>query len=475
MRALILLHRWLGVAFCLLFTMWFFSGVVMHFVPFPAFSETERVGGLVTLDLAGLTHGPADAVAAAAIKEVTRLRLLQRPDGPVYVVTGRSGVAALRAPDLANAAVGSRALALAIAADYAGRRHLDPSRASVAALARYDQWTVSGQFDRHRPLYRIALNDGLGTEIYVSSATGEVVLGTTRHQRAWNYVGSIAHWIYPTALRSHPAAWTLLLWWLSLLATVGAALGAVIGTLRISVASLRPTPPYGGWQAWHHRLGLICALFVLTWICSGWLSMDDGRLFSTGMATDAEATAIAGAPAWQALQSDEMRRISAQPVEVEWFALGGRIYRRERHGIDRQQLMLAGADNGAPQRAFLQTDEIDSAVNRLQRACGPAFAIGAADNYAVAPGLAGGPLFRAICGDDWFDFDGASGALVGRLDASRRLYRWLYQAPHTLDFPALRSRPALRTTLIVILCGCGFAFSLTGVVIAGRRLLSLVG
>ena len=36
MRILATLHRWWGVAFCLLFAMWFASGIVMHFVPFPA-------------------------------------------------------------------------------------------------------------------------------------------------------------------------------------------------------------------------------------------------------------------------------------------------------------------------------------------------------------------------------------------------------------------------------------------------------
>ena len=46
MRALVLLHRWLGVAFGLLFAMWFVTGIVMHFVPFPALTETERVEGL---------------------------------------------------------------------------------------------------------------------------------------------------------------------------------------------------------------------------------------------------------------------------------------------------------------------------------------------------------------------------------------------------------------------------------------------
>jgi hypothetical protein len=40
MRALILLHRWPGVAFCLLFAMWFATGIVMHLVPFPALPES---------------------------------------------------------------------------------------------------------------------------------------------------------------------------------------------------------------------------------------------------------------------------------------------------------------------------------------------------------------------------------------------------------------------------------------------------
>jgi len=45
MGLLAALHRWWGVAFCLLFAMWFASGIVMHFVPFPARSEIGRVGG----------------------------------------------------------------------------------------------------------------------------------------------------------------------------------------------------------------------------------------------------------------------------------------------------------------------------------------------------------------------------------------------------------------------------------------------
>ena len=473
MRALILLHRWLGVAFCLLFAMWFATGIVMHFVPFPTLTEADRFAGLAPLDTAQIARGPAEAIGSSGINGAERIRLVQRSDGPVYLIAGPSRLIALHAADLSDAAVNSQHLALEIATDYARRRGWNASAAN-AALASHDQWTVSERFDRHRPLYRIALNDGPGTELYVSSATGELVLETTGRERAWNYVGSVAHWIYVTPLRSHPAAWNFLLWWLSLLALAGASAGALIGTLRVRIAGARLVSPYLGWQAWHHWLGLCCMLFVLTFIFSGWLSMDSGRLFSTGKPTEVEAASIAGAPAWNALPPDEIGRLSAPVREVEWFAFGGRVYRRERTGVDRQRLFLAGAKDAeaTPDRTFLRANEIDTAASHLARSCATSLMIAPDDNYAVAASMPGAPVFRVVCGAEWFHIDGSSGIVAEKLDSSRRAYRWLYGALHTLDFPVLTAHPALRTTLIVALCVFGFVFSLTGVVIAWRRLRS---
>jgi len=195
-RALATLHRWWGVAFCLLFAMWFASGLVMHFVPFPVRSERP-----VTHEVDGSSNGA------------------ERID--------------------------------------------------------YDQWTVAGDFDSDRPLFRYVLNDGAGTEIYISSRSGKIVLTTTRNVRLASYAGSIAHWIYPTELRHRRAVWSALMWWLSLLATMGAAVGVIVGLLRLGSG-----PGYQGLQRWHHISGLIFAPFLLAWIFSGFLSMDDGTLFA---------------------------------------------------------------------------------------------------------------------------------------------------------------------------------------------------
>src|SRR5580700_11213186 len=96
-RALILLHRWLGVAFCLLFAMWFASGIVMHFVPFPALTEGERFAGLAPIDVTSVKHTPTEAWAASGVRDATRIRLIERIDGAVYLIANGSRLAALRA------------------------------------------------------------------------------------------------------------------------------------------------------------------------------------------------------------------------------------------------------------------------------------------------------------------------------------------------------------------------------------------
>jgi len=237
LRPLVVIHRWLGIGLGPLVAMWFATGIVMHFVPFPNQSESQRVAGLSPLTLEVQVHGPADAVAALGAADGLRIRLIQRTDGPIYIASDGSTSTALRASDLAPATVRSRELALAIGADYARRRRMaapDPAR---LALIDHDQWTVAGHYQRHRPLYHLALDDDARTEFYVSSTTGEVVLDTTRWERRWNLIGSVAHWIYAPALRSKPELWSAIVKWLSFAALTLVVAGAVLGVARVGIGA----------------------------------------------------------------------------------------------------------------------------------------------------------------------------------------------------------------------------------------------
>jgi hypothetical protein len=475
MGAMVLLHRWLGIAFCLLFAMWFATGIVMHFVPFPSLTEAERFAGLAPVESTRVAIGPSDAVSASGLKEAERVRLIERSDGPVYIVSAPSRSRAIRASDGTDAAVKSPDLALAEAIGRAERRGLDASRASVAALADYDQWSVPNGFDRHRPLFRVALGDAAGSEVYVSSVTGEIVLDTTRRERWWNVAGSVLHWIYPTFLRSNWALWDRVVWTLSLLALIAAALGAVLGIARVRIGEGRAGSPYRGWHALHHVIGLMATAFVLTWIFSGWLSMDHGRLFSRGQLTRAEADVMSPSPNWSAVSSIEWRPLSPAAREVEWFAFNETFYRRDRIGVDRQVLLRAGNAVSNDGGAFLSPREIQASSERLAIGCGVVSVLAAHDDYPATSAWPGAPVYRASCGDVWFDVDGASGSVLQRLNPSRRAYRWLYSALHTLDFPVLLEHPRIRDLLIVSLCSFGLLFSVTGIVIGWRRLRHSLG
>jgi hypothetical protein len=469
MAALTWLHRWLGVALCLMFATWFASGIVMHFVPFPSLTEAERVAGLAPVDVARVAHGPADAVAASGMTAATRVRLIQRSDGPAYLVGNGSSVIALHADDLSTARVGASDVARAIALDHARRRGLSTDAADAALIVTRDQWTVAGDLDRHRPLYRIALNDAAGTELYVSSATGEVVRDTTRRERRWNALGSIPHWLYLTALRSRPHLWSTTLWTLSLAGIVAVLLGAALGIARLSRQNGRGATPYAGWHAWHHLGGLACTTFVLTWMFSGFLSMDDGRLFPGATLRASEAAILAAAPPAGSWPRGAPQGVPASAREIEWFGFNGRMYRRERLALDQQRLAPVDGQ-AASESGYLGPTDVASVAQRLGSNCTTSIVEPGADAYAIAATMPGAPVYRVACGEVWVDIDGASGAMIERLDASRRAYRWLYRALHTLDIPALTTRPALRSTLIVVLCCCGLLFSLTGCVIAWKRL-----
>jgi PepSY-associated TM region len=467
LKMLVVTHRWLGIVLGPLFAMWFATGIVMHFVPYPHLSDSKRLAGLPPLRLDGSLHGPADAVIALGMTDALRVRLLQRADGPVYLLSGPSGSTALRASDLAAANVPSSPLALVIGEDYARRRSMKAADSANIALIDHDQWTVAGQYHPHRPLYRLALDDDAGTEIYISSKTGEVVLDTTRWERGWNFVGSVAHWIYPTELRAKPELWSAIVWWLSLIALVGVLAGAVLGIVRLRIDGKRRASPYRGMHWWHHVIGLVTLIFVTTWIFSGWLSMDGGLLFSRARISAAETATISGQPSWDRLTDQELRDIDPQAREVEWFAFDGRLYRREVTAAGGQRLVEIGSTG--PEREVLTPAIVRPIALRLGTSCGDPARVDRTDIYATASVMPDGPVYRIACGDVWYDIDAANGALR-KTDPSRRAYRWLYHALHTFDVPALKVRPALRTALIVSLCAIGLAFSLTGLAIGWRRL-----
>jgi hypothetical protein len=316
-------HRWIGIVTCLLFVMWFVSGVVMMYVAFPRLTEPERLAALPALDWTEVIVTPDRAMAAAGLKRYPReLRLDMLDDEPVYRIAGWDGereVVSARDGRIIDRVTPEQALAVA-------RQH--PAAADVHMIGTIDrdQWSVTARFDPSRPLFLIALGDPGGTQLYVSEWSGEIVLDTTRTERVWNWLGSIPHWIYPTILRKDGPLWRSVVLWISGVCMIVAVSGIWIGILRVRLRrrySNGAMTPYRGWMAWHHVTGFFAGLFVLTWMFSGWLSLNPGGYFAGRGASREMALRYAGHETPD-IAAEFRARPQGDMVEVRFVWLDGR-------------------------------------------------------------------------------------------------------------------------------------------------------
>ena len=467
--ALVWFHRWLGVATCLIFAAWFASGAVMLFHPFPSLPHAAQMAVQAPVDARSVAIAPA--AAASMVDGAEDLRLAQRAGRPAYLVGTAGGIAAI------DARTGTTLPPISPAEALREGRRVFGAAATVVGPFDYDQWVVHNRFDAARPFYRLDAGDAAGTQLYLSARTGELLQRTTRAQRGWNWTGAVLHWVYVTPLRKSWSAWDRSVWWLSLICLAVAVAGTVLGIVRM-FAACRLTPPRisfyrARWLRWHHLLGLGSAVFVLGWIVSGWLSMDHGRLFSRGTPTAAQAHRYAGCSLAEMLRgatrsgmagNDGAREVSVtalacRAVLTHYAADGGFTRTDDKGGAindaSMQQLVRRAAVAGWPTAPAARIIRIDPTTT-----------------YALAEGWPASTWRVRLGGAALPDLyvDGATGRLLTVMDGSRAAYAWFYYALHTGNVPGLSSHPVLRRIVVLPPLAAGFLFSVTGVVLAWRRL-----
>lgn len=468
-RKLAWFHRWLGIATCLVFALWFASGAVLLFKPFPSLSRDAQMALQQIVNVRDVSISPGRAIAVAG-GEAVALRLIERGGTPAYVVdTGKNLVAVDARTGISLPLLGADQ-AHAIGTSIFGRSML------TGAPITYDQWVVHNHFDPLRPFFRLDANDSKGTQFYVSAITGELVQRTTWGDRAWNFVGAVLHWVYFTPLRSSFTAWDRTVWILSFVAMLVAIAGTVLGVIRTMQAQRQRKPSLSfyrrKWMRWHHILGLFASLFVLTWILSGWLSMDHGRLFSRGQATPDQLAAYHGRPLNTALTAFDLMKLQALPPSPE-IAFDV---------IDGDLVIVASGQNGLTALydsggRVMSSDELIALAKRGVGAAWPkAKVVGASpvvptDVYTLAEGWPGSTVQISLDGADAPSvyIDGSNGRLLTVMSNSRASYAWIYYALHTFNFPGLTTRPVLREVIVMIPLIFGFLFSITGIILGVQR------
>lgn len=420
---------------------WALSGIVMMYVAFPETTPEERLAGLPELEMAQCCGAQVGERFGGAPVDAASVEMLG--GRPVLRWADEAG------PGIVNLATGEAPTIDADLAETVARTHLEQATGATRELTvepiNRDQWTVYGRFRQHEPLYKASVADEAGTVLYVSGTTGEVVQDTTAHERFWNWLGAVPHWLYFTAFREIQWLWYDFVVYASVLGTFLTATGMYIGIRQFGRGKRKS--PYRGLALWHHWTGLIFGIFTLTWVFSGLVSMQPWGWFESE-GPQQEAMALSGRPATgedlasmvaalsAAQPNDAVRAELAVQQEAPYALLSGA------EG-DTWRADLPGLAQDVPEVADLA--EL-GAIAKPGVPIASQEMIHEADAYHYAhKSSVVLPAWRVIYADEEetrLYFDPRTGEGIRKVDAAGRAYRWLHYGLHRLDFTGIiRSRP----------------------------------
>ena len=464
------IHRWMGVGCCVLFVMWFASGIVLMYCDYPLVHAEERLARAAILDASRIQLSPQQALAKLETSEAPdRVWIAMLDARPVYRFGFGDAQVIVYADNGEMLDSVSRALGLRIAAAWTGQQ----SSAQASQPTEADQWTVYPGIFRGQPLWKYSWANG--EEVYVSEESGEVVQYTTRGSRIGAYFGAIPHWLYFTPLRSNNPAWRKAVIGLSGLGTLTTIFGLTIGVWLYAPSKPRSIP-YQGQTRWHMILGLVFGLFAFTWVLSGMLSIspfgwnsDDtpegpakalrgGQWSAAAFAAEHPREALAKVTGELHVKELELALVLGEPVYLAVEA-PGRSRVIPMHGdawpeFDANRIQRAMAETGpGALKEARRMDAYDSYyIDRHHRKPLPVLRVRFDDRD------------RSV-----YYVDLKTAQVVESYDARSRVNRWLYHGLHSIDLPWLYSnRPAWDIAVLTLMLGGG-ALSVTSVVIGWRR------
>jgi uncharacterized membrane protein len=481
-RALIFVHRWMGVLFCLLFLTWFASGIVMMYWQYPQVSAADRLRRAPALDASRIHVSPQHAYARLEIDSPPTGAELVTFDGrPAYRFRIGLGDISMVYADNGQAQEDfPPELTLRLASAWTGQ---PPSAAKEEDNTEEDQWTVSEEFAELRPLRKYSWPDG--QQVYVSTVTGDVVQYTTRGSRLAAYFGAIPHWLYFTPLRKRGQQWSRVVIWSSGLGTIVAILGITVGLWIYSPSrSYRregapASFPYYGQKRWHAILGLFFGLFACTWAFSGMLSMDPFPKLQEGADEGPSARLAAALREMPPLEVFTAKPPQMVVPEAE-AALGSAVKQLELTSGAGEPAYLAIMEPqetrvipvlGRPTYEFSR-DRIFAALERAARP----YAITQVRNvseyesyYLDRNNELPLPVIFVQLNDparSAYYIDPKTAHIVQSYNFNSRWNRWFYHGLHSLNLPWLyKHRPVWDCALILLLLGGG-SLSVTALILA---------
>jgi hypothetical protein len=503
-KYLILTHRYLGIALGVIFVSWFASGIAMLYGRgMPRLTPDMRLERIAPIDASMVTLSASEALERAELDSSDRVTLLTIMGRPAYRFSGGGESTTVFADNgemlLDIDAAQARTIAAAFVRLPEDRLH------HVGRVTEPDQWSLTL---RQGPMHKFTVDDEAGTQLYVSERNAEVTVLTTRGSRALAWVGVIPHFMYFAPLRLNQPLWRAIVLWTSGLGIALALLGIVLGIIQLritrpfSVKRFGSYLPYSGWMRWHYVSGLVFGVFTLTFVFSGWISMEPfgwatkaGR-FGGGLreAFTSNAGALADFPAltaesWQAIANGQpVKEIEYVRIQDEPFFLvrrnpdagaGTEIRGHEPYYAIRARDAAETVVNARTLQLHDRSFSTESLLTRVKQAVPDTAIVNSEllttyDSYYYSrDGLAPLPVLRVKLDDPdrtWLYIDPRMSQLVGRIHRLDRAERWLWNGLHSLDFGFWYYKRPLWDIVMILLSLGGLTTSAIGLFLGLKRI-----
>jgi hypothetical protein len=482
----ILCHRWMGVAFCLLFAWWFLSGIFMMYWDYPDVSASNRLERAQPIDRSKIQISAREAWSKLGEKgEAGGVALAMFDARPVYRFSSGKTV---YADDGSTQDEYPDDLLLRMAASWTSQ---PAQSAKKEEITQPEQWTIGVR--NRLPLFKYSFPDG--EQVYVSPHDGEVVQYTTTGSRVGAYLGPIPHWLYFTPLRVRTELWSNVIIYASGIGTVMALLGLTVGVWMVSPSRKyrfegAPTSvPYTGQKRLHMILGLFFGIVTCTWAFSGMLSMDPPFLNSdpkgavlgnSGLSASAKIQSALhpgrfrfsdydGKTPQQALE--QLNGLAVKELDFTSFD-GQPLYLATIGRLETRVIPVAGNPRAAfdQDRIFQMVAHAAEPVKIVEQRLMTRYDAYYLDRHGRRPLPV---LFVKLDDTEHTQLyiDQRTGRTVEEhSDSDSFIERWLYHGLHSLDFPWLYNyRPAWDIVVLTLMLG-GLSLSITAVIIGWQLL-----
>lgn len=269
LRVLLGGHRITGCIIAVFFLMWFVTGLILIYHPYPRLSDKELYEKEEALpdflpDIRSIEERAGDRLTALSIRRFQGQTLISVSTAKSSFVYCADGTDSIKPLDF-------------FAVKNLVKRWIDAPVIRVDTLHKRAQWVLYSRYDQVMPIYKFYFDDPERHELFISGKTGEVQQVTSRCQRFWAWIGAIPHKFYIPWLRINLELWQGSITVAAIFCVLASLTGLLVGLWlfykRYKRTGVWESPYRKPWFRLHHVLGGVFGIFVLAWGVSGVFSM----------------------------------------------------------------------------------------------------------------------------------------------------------------------------------------------------------